>query len=204
MCEYTDKVIEKFKLNPNNVLKKKIRGMQGITTYSLIEALIGYDSIIEAAESLGYTDNPVKQCIRQELHTVFPPQGSWESKGGKSKWSNILLASIGYRRCYTCYKIHLIEDFYSNTSKASGLESYCKYCSISKSKLRKHYILERTPCWADIEAIDRFYRYCPKGYHVDHILPLQGKLVSGLHVLSNLQYMLASDNLIKSNSFTIE
>lgn len=55
------------------------------------------------------------------------------------------------------------------------------------------------PSWADIKAIKSFYENCPKGFHVDHIIPLRGKLVSGLHVLENLQYLKAEDNLKKSN-----
>ena len=59
--------------------------------------------------------------------------------------------------------------------------------------------LHQTPQWANLKAIEEFYKNCPKGYHVDHIVPLQGKNVSGLHVLENLQYLPASENIRKGN-----
>lgn len=59
--------------------------------------------------------------------------------------------------------------------------------------------LKRTPAWADLAAIRAFYEACPEGHHVDHIIPLRGKGVSGLHVLENLQYLPASVNISKGN-----
>jgi len=61
--------------------------------------------------------------------------------------------------------------------------------------------LQRIVGWTDHKAIEEFYANCPKGYHVDHIVPLQGANVSGLHVLNNLQYLTATQNLIKGNKW---
>ena len=74
---------------------------------------------------------------------------------------------------------------------------------------RRSKKLLRTPIWADQEKIKAYYNVCAffnevngyTKYHVDHIVPLQGKLVSGLHVENNLQVILAEDNLSKSNNF---
>jgi hypothetical protein len=63
---------------------------------------------------------------------------------------------------------------------------------------------QRTPAWANIEEIKLIYKNCPEGHHVDHIIPLQGKIVSGLHVANNLQYLSASENIRKLNKFDVD
>ncbi len=67
---------------------------------------------------------------------------------------------------------------------------------IYRSRLRKS-----TPRWADKDAIRKFYKERPDGFHVDHIVPIRGKNVSGLHVEYNLQYLTSDENIKKSNKF---
>jgi hypothetical protein len=69
----------------------------------------------------------------------------------------------------------------------------------------------RTPSWADLKAIRAIYaqaqaltRATGIPHHVDHEIPLQGKLVSGLHVHNNLQILTGSENSKKHNRFAIE
>jgi hypothetical protein len=63
---------------------------------------------------------------------------------------------------------------------------------------------KRVPKWADLKEIKTIYDSCPEGYHVDHIIPLIGKNVSGLHVANNLQYLTPEENLRKGNKFEPE
>lgn len=67
---------------------------------------------------------------------------------------------------------------------------------------------QRVPPWADMDAIKEIYaeaarleRETGEKWHVDHIIPRRGKLVSGLHVASNLQILPARENIQKSNHF---
>lgn len=68
----------------------------------------------------------------------------------------------------------------------------------------------RTPSWADLKEIERVYEEARfmtvatgKPHHVDHVIPLRGKNVSGLHVHGNLQVLPGVENVRKSNRFQV-
>lgn len=73
--------------------------------------------------------------------------------------------------------------------------------------MRRHAAqLRATPKWANKEKINEIYAECARitmetgiEHHVDHIVPLQGKNVRGLHVHWNLRIIPAELNKRKSN-----
>lgn len=114
--------------------------------------------------------------------------------------------------------------------KASKRASYAKhqdnalkvkkaYRQANKGKIaalnaaRKIIVKQRTPKWLDAISHDRIKneyqlaalltKVTGSSWHVDHIIPLQGKLVSGLHVPSNLRVLPALENISKKNKFEV-
>lgn len=98
-------------------------------------------------------------------------------------------------KCWNCYLPQ-----HAEVNKNWYAANFAKAC-----KLTQHNYLarsNRTPPWADLGKIKQIYvEAAEKGLTVDHVLPLLGEFVSGLHVHNNLQMLTKSENSIKSNIF---
>lgn len=97
-------------------------------------------------------------------------------------------------------------------NKGKSFENHYRWAERNPDKVtaaaarRRASLLRATPAWADNEAILAVYREARQiaeltgaEHHVDHIVPLQGKNVCGLHVHYNLQVLQGRINRSKGN-----
>ena len=98
-------------------------------------------------------------------------------------------------------------------TKKNNIKNSAKYRKVNPEKVamrNNDYLWRRTeatPLWYETDLINQLYikrtelseLWCIV-LHVDHIVPLQGKNVCGLHCWDNLQLLEASLNISKSNA----
>ena len=127
------------------------------------------------------------------------------------KLCNWLLEIYDYKFCAKCNNIHSLAHFHKDSSTRSGLNNYCIDCGKpskehSRANTAKYRAskLNATPKWANLTVIRRIYADCPVGCQVDHVIPLQGINVCGLHVENNLSYLPARINTSKGNKMPEE
>jgi len=135
------------------------------------------------------------------------------------------LFEYGYIYCNTCNTVLPTKEYYTHKSSWHGFKHYCKVCQadLRDNEHSKKYIknnrdkynsylakyrankLQAAPKWLSdkqLEDIKDIYKEARKlGLEVDHIIPLQGSNVCGLHVPWNLQLLSRQENASKSNKF---
>jgi hypothetical protein len=110
-------------------------------------------------------------------------------------------------------------DYYQKNKErisvyAKGWTQNNKHRRAASTAKRHAAQMLRTPKWLSAEQLKEIEteyalrQWCSEvmgeEYHVDHIIPLQGKKVSGLHVPWNLRVIPASENIRKLNKFNPE
>jgi hypothetical protein len=106
----------------------------------------------------------------------------------------------GHTKSCGCYRKEVTAPAQGKSNTKHGLSRTKGYARFH-SRLREIAEIRQRPIWANLKKIMEIYVNRPEGYHVDHIIPLRGKTVSGLHVESNLQYLPALENMKKHNTF---
>lgn len=117
-----------------------------------------------------------------------------------------------YKQRNDIWKIHNEEKHKAYKAKHNR-EYFQAHKAESNARCRMYEAakLQRTPSWLTVqekEEIKEFYIIahelswlCEGGLNVDHIVPLRGKNVSGLHVPWNLQVIPEKENFKKRNKF---
>ena len=116
-----------------------------------------------------------------------------------------------YKICPTCSGSFTRKDN-KYCSQVCASRQFRKYSSVEEARIARRSrvretsaayrvkVRNQTPMEADRKAIKEFYNNCPKGYEVDHVIPISK---GGLHTLENLQYLTISENRRKGNKIAI-
>ena len=205
MIEYVEEICEKLGLETEAVWYKGKNKKITITNEELIFYILCNKSIRSSVSrelGIGYT------TYLKHINKAIP-------KGLTTKPHRLyFLELLNLKHCNICDSIKYLGYFYKRSNgnilsscisctKDQAKKGYSPELDSIRSSNRRAKRLQRTPSWTNIEAIKLFYKNRPKGYHVDHIIPLQGEKVSGLHVLENLQYLSPSENCRKGNKFNV-
>jgi hypothetical protein len=154
--------------------------------------------------------NPERKAANNRAWAAANPE---KDRAAKRKWDeNNKDAKRAYYRA-NFDKIAATKSAYRLANKERMSQFRRKWGQENRGRInasvrdRQAAKLRATPAWADPAAIRSFYETADglnmllgEWHHVDHIVPLRGKTVCGLHVRHNLRVVTARANLAKSNS----
>lgn len=129
-----------------------------------------------------------KKYCSKSCATKINNQGN--RRHGKPKAKCIICGNdcCDYKRKYCSNKCQGIASRTSDDDKrARNAEKQARY----RMKGYRNFAPD-----ADRNIMKEFYKNCPEGYEVDHIIPLSK---GGLHHQNNLQYLIMKDNRSKGN-----
>lgn len=152
------------------------------------------------ASSMWKKANPAKCCA---VRNAWAAANRERSRTIKAAWNKANPEGQKARS----RKWFLLNQEKANAATAAWRQSHPDKCCALAAR-RHAALLKRIPAWADLSKIRTFYQKAREltestgvEHHVDHIIPLRGKTVSGLHVETNLQVIPALANLSKGNRF---
>ena len=127
--------------------------------------------------------------------------------GSPCKHGHLSPRFVSNCRCIVCNRDSMNRSAQRPRAKQLQAVAYKRYIQTPKGRAasRRSQSSRRAvrgnalPIWQDRSEVAEFVGKCPPDWHVDHIIPLNGSTVCGLHVLANLQYLPAQENRSKYN-----
>ena len=225
--EIVIKILDQLGWYYDDIARKKHGAFKGWTKGELISLIILYGDGPSISRVFGCGQQAFNRTVKEHLIPIFGPLN-----GGGESWKNTLLNFIQVRYCRQCKVYKEYDHYHKDRSAAYKINYICKECRVSinkyyykevpttklshiasysknKDKIRERLLRAKahlklaTPIWSETDLISKFYSSRPDGFDVDHIVPLRGRQVCGLHVISNLRYLDSSLNRQKSNKFSI-
>ena len=168
--------------------------------------------------------NKNQSTTSEKLRKIFG--SNIHNKPAAVQINTYLLFEYGFIHCSVCKTILDKELFYSHKNTWNGYKHYCIDCQkhIRDNEHSKKYIknnrdkynaylakyraskLQATPKWLTKEHLQEIQDIYTKakilGMEVDHIVPLRGDNICGLHVPWNLQLLTRQQNASKSNKMS--
>jgi hypothetical protein len=145
-------------------------------------------------------NNPEKHAAQHRAWAKANPEQARELKSAEQK-RNRASANARNQRYAATHREHLR----AKNAAWSAANHGKRNATAAKYRAAQ---LQATPPWADHDLIEDIYtlaaiyrEHAGMEVDVDHIVPLQGKHVCGLHVPSNLQLLGSLANKAKSNAF---
>lgn len=217
-----DKIIQEIALMIDLDLSYNVaagKRLKSIPLRELLISLLNAKTAKDAAVTIGISRSTITEICK----------GLFPEKESKQTWSQYLLSLLNVKRCSSCEENKFLSEFAPSTDK--GTHIMCRPCLYKYGSDRYFSGREQHREWnttwrknnpdkvknlaarrraklrsataedSDLKLIAKIYAECPKGYHVDHIIPLSK---GGLHHENNLCYLSISDNLHKKDKMPEE
>ena len=178
------------------------------------------DNFSKRSSSKDGLNSSCKECIANYTKK-YRSKNAELLKYKKEKWSKEKSHEISLRKKRWYFNNRERQKNSKEKWRLENIKSVSEYNSAyaklnpekinSNAAKRRAQKLRATPLWIDDELkflIDEIYslsllrtRITGVKWNVDHIVPLQSKLVCGLHVPINLQVITAKENIVKHNRY---
>ena len=211
LSHYIDK---KIISSPETIIFPR-RGTPNTTWGDLIQALVSGKDLIETGQLLGWKNDKGYESAAKKAD-INKLLGKSNFKVWRTWLCNNVLKIHYCQSCECFHPVHLfshvlrgsktqrdteyrhmcIKTYYKDYQAAHTQAYHRKNPEVKReANARRRAKIKGCTIEEDLSAIQEFYRNCPKGYDIDHWMPLD---LGGAHAISNLVYLSAKENRHKS------